>query len=92
MLKVTAARPAVEARRAADLADLSSLSALGSQVRRRLYEFVSDAGRAIGRDEASASVGISRSLAAYHLDKLVERGLLEASFVRQRERGGPGAG
>jgi predicted ArsR family transcriptional regulator len=74
------------------LADLTPLSALGSLVRRRLYELVSAAGRAIGRDEAAASVGVSRSLAAYHLDKLVERGLLEASFSRQRERGGPGAG
>ena len=82
----------MEPRRAADLADLTPLSALGSPVRRRLYEFVSDSGRAISRDEAAASVGVSRSLAAYHLDKLAEQGLLEASFSRQRERGGPGSG
>jgi predicted ArsR family transcriptional regulator len=82
----------VELRPAADLADLTPLSALGSPVRRRLYELVSAAGRAIGRDEAAAAVGVSRSLAAYHLDKLVERGLLEAGFSRQRDRGGPGAG
>jgi predicted ArsR family transcriptional regulator len=82
----------MEPRRAADLADLTPLSTLGSPVRRRLYELVSDAGGAISRDEASASAGVSRSLAAYHLDKLVEGGLLEASFLRQREHRGPGAG
>jgi predicted ArsR family transcriptional regulator len=82
----------VEQRPAADLAELTPFSALVSPVRRRLYELVSAAGRAIGRDEAAASAGVSRSLAAYHLDKLVERGLLEASFRRQGERRGPGAG
>lgn len=77
---------------AADLADLAPLNALGNPVRRRLYEVVADAGRLIGRDEAAASVGISRSLAAYHLDKLVEHGLLDTSFSRRQERSGPGAG
>jgi predicted ArsR family transcriptional regulator len=79
-------------RGADDLADLTPLSGLGSSVRRRLYVLVSDAGRPISRDEAAASAGVSRSLAAYHLDKLVEGGLLEASFLRQSERSGPGGG
>jgi predicted ArsR family transcriptional regulator len=79
-------------RGAADLADLAPLNALGNPVRRRLYEYVSDAGRAVGRDEAAGAAGVSRSLAAYHLDTLVERGLLEACFARPRDRGGPGAG
>lgn len=82
----------MEPRRAADLADLALLSGLGSPVRRRLYEFVAEAGTAIDRDQAAASAGISRSLAAYHLDKLVEAGLLEASFARRGERSGPGGG
>lgn len=38
------------------------------------------------------AVGVSRSLAAYHLDKLVEHRLLEASYSRRCERGGPGTG
>jgi predicted ArsR family transcriptional regulator len=38
------------------------------------------AGRAITRDEAAASVGISRKLAAFHLDKLVDAGLLRARY------------
>jgi predicted ArsR family transcriptional regulator len=79
-------------RGAADLADLTPLNALAHSVRRRLYEFVAAASRAVGRDGAAAAVGVSRSLAAYHLDKLVEHGLLEAGYSRQGEPGGPGAG
>ena len=33
------------------------------------------------RDEAAASVGISRKLAAFHLDKLVDAGLLRAHYA-----------
>jgi predicted ArsR family transcriptional regulator len=79
-------------RAAAVLADFGALTALANPVRRRLYELVADAGRAIGRDEAAAEIGVSRSLAAYHLDKLVERGLLEACFERRGGGSGPGAG
>jgi predicted ArsR family transcriptional regulator len=82
----------VESRPAADLADLAPLSTLSHPVRRRLYELVGQAGRAIGRDEAAAAAGVSRSLAAYHLDKLTGQGLLEASFAREGGRTGPGAG
>ena len=82
----------MESRRAADLADLTSLKALGSPIRMRLYEFVAAAGRAIGRDEAAEAAGISRSLAAYHLDHLAEAGLLRTSYARRSGRSGPGAG
>jgi predicted ArsR family transcriptional regulator len=78
-------------RRAADLSDLPSLSALEHPLRARLYEIVSEADLPVGRDEAAAAVGVSRSLAAYHLDELSRQGLLEASFAR-RDRTGPGAG
>ena len=67
---------------AAGLADLAALSALADPTRRRLYGLVVEAGRPLGRDEAVAAVGISRSLAAYHLDKLAEQGLLEVEYAR----------
>jgi predicted ArsR family transcriptional regulator len=70
----------------------SPLTALHNPVRRRLYELVAAADRPIGRDEAAASAGVGRSLAAYHLDKLAEDGLLETSFARLGKRTGPGAG
>src|SRR5881409_2614621 len=36
--------------------------------------------------------GIPRALAAFHLDKLVRQGLLDASYRRLTDRRGPGAG
>ena len=73
-------------------ADLASLSYLDDRVRGRLYAFVSGRTEPVGRDEAAAAVGIGRALAVYHLDKLVESGLLTASYRRPPGRGGPGAG
>ena len=73
-------------------ADLASVSCLDDRVRGRLYAFVSGCGEPVGRDEAAAAVGIGRALAVYHLDKLVEAGLLTASYRRPPGRGGPGAG
>jgi predicted ArsR family transcriptional regulator len=48
--------------------------------------------RPVSREEVAAAVGVSRKLAAFHLDKMVERGLLTASFARPPGRSGPGAG
>lgn len=53
---------------------------LGEDVRRRLYEVVRAARRPVSRDEAAAAVGISRKLAAFHLDKLADAGLLRFRF------------
>jgi predicted ArsR family transcriptional regulator len=71
---------------------LAALGALGDPVRRRLYRFVVAAPDAAGRDAAAEAAGISRSLAAFHLDRLVEAGLLEVVFRRLSGRSGPGAG
>jgi predicted ArsR family transcriptional regulator len=46
----------------------------------------------VGRDEAAAAAGVGRALAVYHLDKLIESGLLTASYQRPTGRSGPGAG
>ena len=73
-------------------ADLASVSCLEDQVRDRLYAFVASRSEPVRRDEAAAAVGIGRALAVYHLDKLVESGLLSASYQRPPGRGGPGAG
>jgi predicted ArsR family transcriptional regulator len=71
---------------------LSAVSSLDDPVRGRLYQVVADRDRPVGRDEAAAAAGVGRPLAAYHLDKLVELGLLTASYQRLEGRGGPGAG
>ena len=46
----------------------------------------------VSRDDAAKAAGISRPLAAYHLDKLVHDGLLEPRYHRRSGRQGPGAG
>jgi predicted ArsR family transcriptional regulator len=72
--------------------DLERLAVLAEPARRRLYLYVAPRSDAVGRDEAAAAVGISRALAAFHLDRLVEKGLLETEFRRLSGRSGPGAG
>jgi predicted ArsR family transcriptional regulator len=72
--------------------DVVSLGSLADPSRRALYEFVSRQSEPTGRDEAAAAAGLGRALAAYHLDRMVEDGLLEVSFARRTGRTGPGAG
>ena len=72
--------------------DVARIGSLSDPARRGLYDYVAAQGEPVARDEAAAAVGISRSLAAYHLDRLVDDGLLETSFARRTGRSGPGAG
>jgi predicted ArsR family transcriptional regulator len=72
--------------------ELSSLAALGDPTRRRLYAYVASRRSGVGREEAARAVGISRVLAAFHLDKLVAAGLLTPDYRRLTARRGPGAG
>lgn len=71
---------------------LTSVSCLSDPVRRQLYDFVAGSPEPVGRDEAAAAAGIGRAIAVYHLDKMVESGLLTASYRRPEGRSGPGAG
>jgi predicted ArsR family transcriptional regulator len=71
---------------------LESVSCLSDPVRRQLYDFVAASPEPVGRDEAAAAAGIGRAIAVYHLDKLVESGLLSTSYRRPAGRSGPGAG
>src|SRR6266566_4423185 len=73
-------------------AQLERLTALDDPVRRALYFFVAMRRGDVSRDRAARGVRISRALAAFHLDKLVRHGLLEASYRRLGKRRGPGAG
>ena len=71
---------------------LAGLAGLGDPIRRALYRYVAERGVPVSRDDAAQAAGISRPLAAYHLDKLVDDGLLEARYQRRGGRRGPGAG
>lgn len=77
---------------AAGLSGLDGLSSLDDPVRRRLYTYVSSHDEPVSREDAATAAGVSRTLAAYHLDKLTEAGLLTPSYARPAGRGGPGAG
>src|SRR5689334_24553112 len=72
--------------------DVAGISALNEPVRRDLYLFVSRQERPVGRDQAADGVGLPRHTAKFHLDKLVEEGLLDTEFRRLSGRRGPGAG
>jgi predicted ArsR family transcriptional regulator len=64
----------------------TAAAALLDPSRRGLYDVVRRAGRPISRDQAAAATGMSRGLAAFHLDKLVEAGLLTARYQAPSDR------
>lgn len=65
---------------------LESVGVLQDESRRQMFSFIRRARRAVTRDEAAASVGISRKLAAFHLDKMVSVGLLQARYEATGDR------
>jgi predicted ArsR family transcriptional regulator len=70
-----------------------SFEAFGSlrePVRRAVYEFVAACPEPVSRNAVVEALGIGRTLAAFHLDKLVDSGLLEVGYAPRS--GGPGAG
>ncbi|MBW3579763.1 MAG: helix-turn-helix domain-containing protein [Actinobacteria bacterium] len=67
------------------------VAALDHPVTQAVYRLLVERGR-LSRDETAESLEIARSVAAFHLDKLVEVGLAEADFERLTGRSGPGAG
>jgi predicted ArsR family transcriptional regulator len=69
-----------------------ALSALGDPTRRSAYDYVAAQSRPVGRDEVASAIGIGRTLAAYHLDRLANEGLLSVAYARRSGRTGPGAG
>jgi predicted ArsR family transcriptional regulator len=72
--------------------DIEALNSLREPTRRAIYEHVARQPHAVSRDEAAAAFGIKRSLAAFHLDRLVDAGLLAPEYRRLSGRTGPGAG
>ena len=69
---------------------VSGVAALAEPVRRDLYLFVAAQPEPVSRDQASEGVGIARHTAKFHLDKLVEEGLLDTDYKRLSGRRGPG--
>jgi predicted ArsR family transcriptional regulator len=75
-----------------DATQIEAMGLLQDPARRSLYEYVVLQGREVSRNEAAQAVGVQRTLAAFHLDRLADAGLLEVAFRRISGRSGPGAG
>lgn len=76
----------------AGLDGVVGLGSLDDPMRQRLYGFVAEQDGPVNREQAAVAMGIGRTLAAYHLDRLAKAGLLTVSYARPDGRGGPGAG
>jgi predicted ArsR family transcriptional regulator len=71
---------------------LGGLAALAEPARQALYDYVAAQPDAVGREEAAAATGVTRAVAAFHLERLVRAGLLATESRRLTGRAGPGAG
>ncbi|HEV7146619.1 MAG TPA: transcriptional regulator [Pedococcus sp.] len=71
---------------------VSAIAALDDPVRSALLELVSRSDSPMSRDAAAEAAGVTRRVAAGHLDRLVAEGLLAVTFRRLTGRTGPGAG
>jgi predicted ArsR family transcriptional regulator len=74
------------------VSQVSGVSALAEPARRTLYLYVAAQPEAVSRDQAAEGVDLPWHTAKFHLDKLVEEGLLDTEFRRLSGRRGPGAG
>jgi predicted ArsR family transcriptional regulator len=76
-----------------DFADrVAGIGALAEPARRALYRYVVSQPDAVSRERAADGVGIAVHSAKFHLDRLVEEGLLDVEYRRLSGRTGPGAG
>lgn len=71
---------------------VAAIAALQEPTRRRLYELVLGREPGISREDAADALGIGRPIAAFHLDRLADAGLVETTYRRTSGRSGPGAG
>lgn len=71
---------------------ISAVAALDDPTRRRLYDYVVRQPGPVSRDDAASAFELPRTTAAFHLDRLVNEGLLDVVYQRRTGRTGPGAG
>ena len=70
---------------------IAGVGLLADTARRGLYDFVVAQAAPVTREEAAQAIGLSRTLAAYHLDRMADAGLLDVSYARTAGRTGPGS-
>ena len=71
---------------------VEDVAVLADPIRRDLYLYVARQPHPVSRDAASEALTVPRHTVKFHLDKLVEQGLLSTTFQRLSGRTGPGAG
>jgi predicted ArsR family transcriptional regulator len=72
--------------------DWARVQLLTEPTRRRIYDAVRTSRDPVTRDAVAKATGVSRRLAAFHLDLLADSGLLSVDYARPPGRTGPGAG
>jgi predicted ArsR family transcriptional regulator len=72
--------------------ECTALGSLADPVRRRIYEYVAAQDEPVGREQTAEETGIPLHTARFHLERLVDEGLLSTEFRRLSGRTGPGAG
>jgi predicted ArsR family transcriptional regulator len=70
----------------------AGIGSLAEPLRCALYEYVVGRPEPVGREEAADAVRVPVHTAKFHLDRLVDEGLLDVEFRRLKGRRGPGAG
>jgi predicted ArsR family transcriptional regulator len=71
---------------------IAALAALDDPTRRAVFDLVAHSATPVSRDAAAEALGTSRRVAAFHLDRLADQGLLAVEYRRPPGRSGPGAG
>lgn len=71
---------------------VAGVGALLEPARRALYLYVAAQPDAVSREQAADGVDLPLHSVKFHLDRLVEEGLLDVEFRRLSGRTGPGAG
>ena len=75
-----------------DPRQVAGIGALADGTRRALYEYVVGETGPVGREQAATALGLAVHTVSFHLDRLVDEGLLDVEFRRLGGRTGPGAG
>lgn len=70
----------------------SGIGSLAEPTRRRLYDYVVAQPEPVGREQTARELELALHTVSFHLDRLVEEGLLDVEYRRLTERTGPGSG
>ena len=72
--------------------EMAGVASLVDPVRRALYRFVVAHPEPVTREQASQAASVPVHVAKFHLERLLDDGLLTAEYHRPAGRSGPGAG